>query len=101
MYVICNLKKFHYTQLLRYARLFFFALDSTLHDYLGIHISGVALAASPASPGAGLSFNIWQVLSGFSKLNKRKTGQMSKMQGKFQSKAGLRKLTGATPAGVQ
>ena len=58
--------------------------------------AGVALAASPASPGAGLSFNIWQVLSGFSKLNKRKTGQMSKMQGKFQSRAGLRKLAGAT-----
>ena len=26
---------------------------------------------------------------------------MSKMQGKFQSRAGLRKLAGATPAGVQ
>ena len=38
MYVICNLKKFHYTQLLRYTRLFFLALDSTQHDYLGIHV---------------------------------------------------------------
>ena len=57
----------------------------------------MAQAASPASPGAGLIFHIWQVLSGFSKLNKRKTGQTSKMQGKFQSRSGLRKPAGATP----
>ena len=43
--------------------------------------------ASPASPRAGLSFDIWPVLSDFSKLNQRKLARCQKYGENF--KVGL------------
>ena len=58
---------------------------------------GVARAASPASPGAGLSFDIWPVLSGFQSSNPEKKWPNVKNWVEFQSRAGLRKAARATP----
>ena len=59
--------------------------------------AGVAWAASPASPGAGLSFDIWPVLSGFQSSNPEKKWPNVKNWVEFQSRAGLRKAARATP----
>ena len=60
--------------------------------------TGVVRAASPASPGAGLSFDIWPVLSGFQSSNPEKKWPNVKNWVEFQSRAGLRKAARATPA---
>ena len=57
----------------------------------------MAQAASPASPGAGLSFDIWPVLSGFHCSNSEKNWPNVKNRVEFQSRAGLRKVARATP----
>ena len=57
----------------------------------------MARAASPASPGAGLSFDIWPVLSGFQSSNPEKKWPNVKNWVEFQSRAGLRKAARATP----
>ena len=59
--------------------------------------SRVAGVASPASPGAGLSFDIWPVLSGFHCSNSEKNWPNVKNRVEFQSRAGLRKVARATP----
>ena len=59
-------------------------------------ITGVALAASPASPGAGLSFDIWPVFSGFHSSNSEKKWPNVKNRVEFQSRAGLTKVAHAT-----
>ena len=58
----------------------------------------MALAASPASPGAGLSFDIWPVFSGFHSSNSEKKWPNVKNRVEFQSRAGLTKVARATPA---
>ena len=52
----------------------------------------MALAASPASPGAGLSFDIWPVFSGFHSSNSEKNGQMSNIEWNFKVGLALQKL---------
>ena len=53
--------------------------------------------ASPASPGAGLSFDSWPVLSGFHSSNAEKKWPNVKNRVEFQSGAGLRKVARTTP----